>query len=334
MPPSSFDYAAEVRQALAAIVSDPRHGIDALSRPQLMANILTDLLPDAPRETGVLIAAARAGVVDMLREHVDQGMDARTAMSLAIASFANTTAFTADACTWVTAEFAIALGLDVRDSAADLPGAVGGAATEAAAPADQQQTVDAPQVARPGDGPQPDGQLPPAAAVTGLPRADTATAEGDIPPMPLLESHELWFEPTAIVEGGRYSIGWQRWMSAYGGPQFVTLRRTMLGTYKAVERFPLTAEGWSAAWRALADLEPATSERARRALRHRAEAERQSPKHAGTPAVTPVRDARPDQRPGQSPAAPIDELTRLAKLLDSGLLTRREFEQLKARLIE
>jgi hypothetical protein len=41
-----------------------------------------DALPDAPRETSVLVAAAGAALAQMLLDHVGQGMDAAPACSL------------------------------------------------------------------------------------------------------------------------------------------------------------------------------------------------------------------------------------------------------------
>jgi hypothetical protein len=67
MARASFEQAGQVRAALHAIVSDPVHGADALSSSQAQANLLQDLMPDAPRETGVLVAAANAGLPGMLR---------------------------------------------------------------------------------------------------------------------------------------------------------------------------------------------------------------------------------------------------------------------------
>ena len=78
----------EVREALHAIVSDPQLGTPALSNPQTMSNLLKDLLPDAPRETSVLVATAEAGLAQILLDHVSQGMDAATAASLAASVFA------------------------------------------------------------------------------------------------------------------------------------------------------------------------------------------------------------------------------------------------------
>jgi len=111
MAAPSLEHADQARAALRAIVADPAHGPGALDSPQMTANLLEDLLPDAPRETGLLVAAARAGLPAALRGYAAQGMDAATAIRLAAATFAGRTAFAADACEWVAAELAIALGL-------------------------------------------------------------------------------------------------------------------------------------------------------------------------------------------------------------------------------
>jgi len=107
----SWEHAAEARAALNAIVTDPEHGLPALSSPQTMSNLLKDLLPDAPREKSILVAAAEAGIADNLRQHIDQGMDPNTAIRLTASSFSSTTPFTPEACSWVTGEIATAMGL-------------------------------------------------------------------------------------------------------------------------------------------------------------------------------------------------------------------------------
>src|SRR5579859_5783020 len=107
----SFEHADEVRAALHAIVSDPAHGPQALSSPRVMASLLGDLLPDAPRESGLLAAAVQRDVAGMLREHVSSGLNAEVAVRLSASAFARSTAFTPEACQWVAAELAIALGL-------------------------------------------------------------------------------------------------------------------------------------------------------------------------------------------------------------------------------
>jgi hypothetical protein len=123
----SWEHATEARAALNAIVSDPEHGVAALSSAQTMSNLLKDLLPDAPREKSILVAAAEAGLADTLRQHVDQGMDPDTAIRLTSSSFSSTTPFTPDACSWVTGEIATALGMSHSQPAGQGgPGAPGG----------------------------------------------------------------------------------------------------------------------------------------------------------------------------------------------------------------
>jgi hypothetical protein len=83
-----WDEGDEAQQALRAIVSNPVYGVPALSSAQIMANLLKDLLPDAPREVSVLVAAAEAGVAGSLWDRVSQGMDLDTASAVVADSFA------------------------------------------------------------------------------------------------------------------------------------------------------------------------------------------------------------------------------------------------------
>jgi uncharacterized protein DUF4190 len=115
MADMSWEHAAEARAALNAIVTDPEHGVAALSSPRTMSNLLKDLLPDAPREKNLLIAAAEAGLADTLNEHVALGMDASTAIRLTASSFSQRTPLTPDACSWVTGEIAVAMGISERN---------------------------------------------------------------------------------------------------------------------------------------------------------------------------------------------------------------------------
>lgn len=115
MAAGPLEHAGQARTALQAIVSDPQHGAAALDSPQTISNLLGDLLPDAPRESGLMMAAAAAGLPGALRGHIAQGLDPATAITLAAAALAGRTAFTADACQWVAGELAIALGLAPAD---------------------------------------------------------------------------------------------------------------------------------------------------------------------------------------------------------------------------
>src|SRR5260370_42421914 len=114
----SWEHAAEARAALSAIINDPEHGAAALSSAQTMSNLLKDLLPDAPREKSIIVAAAEAGLADTLRQHIDQGMDPNTAIRLTASQFSSTTPFTPEACSWVAGELATALGISHSGRAA------------------------------------------------------------------------------------------------------------------------------------------------------------------------------------------------------------------------
>ena len=117
----TLEHEGEAREALRAIVSDPGYGTAALSNAPLMANLLKDYLPDAPRERNVLIAAAEADLASMLKAHVASGLDLHIAARLTTASFASTTAYTPEACAWAVDELALALGLTARPNALTEP---------------------------------------------------------------------------------------------------------------------------------------------------------------------------------------------------------------------
>jgi len=110
---SQWDAQGEAQAALHTIVADPRYGATTLSNAQTMTNLLKDMLPDAPRESSVLVAASDAGVAGILQTHMSNGMDLATASQLAAGSFENQTALTPEACSWAVGAFASALRLDV-----------------------------------------------------------------------------------------------------------------------------------------------------------------------------------------------------------------------------
>jgi Domain of unknown function (DUF4190) len=114
----AWDDHDKAREALRTIVSDPVYGAAALSSSQTMANLLKDLLPDAPREASILTAAAEAGVAGNLQEHISQGMDVGTASALVAGSFAARMPFKPEACSWAVSEMAVALGLDPEGKSA------------------------------------------------------------------------------------------------------------------------------------------------------------------------------------------------------------------------
>jgi hypothetical protein len=192
MADSIFEHASEVRAALRVIVSDHGHGADALSDPVRMTNLLRDLMPDAPRETGLLIAAAQTRLAEILRGHASSGLDARTAARLAAADFAANTAFSQEVCEWVTGELATALGLWAAAEPSTAAAASGGLSEPSSA-----VTV---EVAR---------HRPPDAAtelpLTGAPVADGAAVGGVAATLP----GAVGAAPLAIPRRRRF---FRRWM--------------------------------------------------------------------------------------------------------------------------
>jgi hypothetical protein len=154
MAEMSWSHAGAARATLRSIVSDPDYGPGALSSPRIMANLLNDYLPDAPREKVLLLAAVEAGTAESLSEHVSAGLDPATAIGLTASSLASRTAIEPDACAWAATEFAVALGLISEAAAAELgarpgtpdPGPAGNAPVTrvpgAAAPGPAGQAVD------------------------------------------------------------------------------------------------------------------------------------------------------------------------------------------------
>ena len=157
-----WDESDEAQHALRAIVSNPVYGVAALSSSQMMANLLKDLLPDAPREVSILVAAAEAGVASNLRDRVSQGMDVGTASAVVAGSFAASTPFKPEACSWAVSEIAGALGFS-RSAAVPAPDSSvlpGSSVPSGSAP----PTISAPEISSPGPAPAsyPPGAYPPA----------------------------------------------------------------------------------------------------------------------------------------------------------------------------
>ena len=76
-----------------------------------------------------------------------------------------------------------------------------------------------------------------------------------IPAMPRVPRADLHRgTPSLLLESGlRHSLGWQDDRKA--GPGFVVIRLSRLDRIKVIQRFPLTEQGWAAAWRALSGLD-------------------------------------------------------------------------------
>ena len=107
-----LDEQGEAREALNSAVTN--YGPRILQNPQILGNVVTDLLPDLPREQNLLIAAAEADVAADLSQHIrNQNLEPGTAVQLAAHALAGRKSIDPAASMWVTTEYAKALGYDV-----------------------------------------------------------------------------------------------------------------------------------------------------------------------------------------------------------------------------
>jgi len=111
-PQPPLDEQGEAREALTSAVTN--YGPRILQNPQILGNVVTDLLPDLPREQNLLIAAAEADVAADLSQHIrNQNLEPGTAVQLAAHALAGRKSIDPAASMWVTTEYAKALGYDV-----------------------------------------------------------------------------------------------------------------------------------------------------------------------------------------------------------------------------
>jgi hypothetical protein len=124
MTDQTFDEQGEAHEAMGSVVSS--YGARVLSNPQMLRNLVADLLPDLPRERSLLVSAAEAGVAAEMTQYVEeQHIDAATAVQLTARALSERTMIDSTASMWVTTEFAQALGYPARSVGG--PSAGGGA---------------------------------------------------------------------------------------------------------------------------------------------------------------------------------------------------------------
>jgi hypothetical protein len=115
-----LDAQGEAREALSTMVTDYSKRI--LSDPRMLGNVVTDLLPDLPRERRLLVTAAESDVAGELTRHVEEHhLDPDTAVQLVARSLTDRTALDPAASMWVTIQYAQALGYHVRSDASPPP---------------------------------------------------------------------------------------------------------------------------------------------------------------------------------------------------------------------
>jgi hypothetical protein len=110
---SHLDAQGEAHDALGTAVSS--YGQRVLTDPHILGNLVTDLLPDLPRERSLLVTAAEAGIAAEMRQHVEeQHIDPDTAVQLVARALSERRAIDPAASMWVASEYAQALGYRVR----------------------------------------------------------------------------------------------------------------------------------------------------------------------------------------------------------------------------
>jgi hypothetical protein len=113
MTDQTFDERGEAHEAMGTVVSS--YGARVLSNPQMLRNLVADLLPDLPRERSLLVSAAEAGIATEMTQYVEeQHIDAETAVQLVARALSERTMIDSTASTWVATEFAQALGYRAR----------------------------------------------------------------------------------------------------------------------------------------------------------------------------------------------------------------------------
>ena len=116
MNEQQLDAQGEAHQALSTVITD--YGQRVLSDPRMIGNIVTDLLPDLPRERGLLVTAAEADVAGELTQRVQhQHLDPDTAVQMVARSLIERKSIDPASSMWVTTEYAQALGYPVRPAA-------------------------------------------------------------------------------------------------------------------------------------------------------------------------------------------------------------------------
>jgi hypothetical protein len=87
------------------------------------------------------------------------------------------------------------------------------------------------------------------------------------PEMPAVRPESLWRSPNFFPNAGqRYTIGWQDLRKA--GPCFLVVRDGVFGE-RILDRFPMTPDGWSRTWAALAKLDAGAAQAVAKVLKER-----------------------------------------------------------------
>ena len=194
--PPPLDEQGEAHEALNSAVAS--YGARILENPQVLRNVITDLLPDQSREQNLLIAAAEAGVAADLSQHVrDQNLDSSTAVQLAAHALAGKKSIDADSSMWVTTEYARAMGYTV--------------------PAYVPQSVPASAPPSPSNATPPPQSVPPYAQ--SVPPQSVPPYAQSVPPQPPPPYAQQSVPPSGAWGGGGVPVTpWTSGQTPPGGP--------------------------------------------------------------------------------------------------------------------
>jgi Fibronectin type III domain len=109
MAGSEWQDSGQAPAALAQVLAE--HGSAGLSNAQIMAGMLKDLMPNAPRETNVLVQAAEVGLAQTLQDRLSQGLAPDAAVAMAARTLQEQTGLGQDASLWAAATIGSAMGL-------------------------------------------------------------------------------------------------------------------------------------------------------------------------------------------------------------------------------
>ncbi|NNN22288.1 MAG: hypothetical protein HKL80_09855 [Acidimicrobiales bacterium] len=109
---SDSDINKEAFEVLQIVLS--KFGLNALSDSSIIEGICEDRLSDYPRESTLIVTAARAGIVGLLQQQVN-AVGVEDAIKLTADSLSTKFSIANNASLWVTSQFAKVLGYDLDD---------------------------------------------------------------------------------------------------------------------------------------------------------------------------------------------------------------------------
>ncbi|HEX3491480.1 MAG TPA: YbjQ family protein [Streptosporangiaceae bacterium] len=120
-----------------------------------------------------------------------------------------------------------------------------------------------------------------------------------VPAMPVIQTAEQYTGvPFVLVDGLARTAGWQWLPEAKGGPVFMIVGRGVMGGYKVLERFPLTADGWARTWQNLAAADANAAGKVLGALRAREAAALRASMPRPEPDLQPILIVTTNEIPG------------------------------------